>query len=62
MHDVLVCVYLDAVDTSDVIFDATPPPGGQHISLASKIPATFPPSTCETPLQLFQISLIDKLE
>ena len=36
MHDVLVGAYLDAVATSDVIFDATPPPG-QHISLASKI-------------------------
>ena len=36
MHDVLVGVYLDAVATSDVIFDATPPPG-QHIRLASKI-------------------------
>ena len=32
MHDALVGVYLDAVATSDVIFDATPPTG-QHISV-----------------------------
>ena len=39
--DMLVGVYLDAVATSDVIFDATPPPG-QHISLASKISGYLP--------------------
>ena len=42
MHDVLVGVYLDAVATSDVIFDATPPHGGQHIRLASKISGYLP--------------------
>ena len=42
MHDVLVGAYLDAVATSDVIFDATPPYGGQHISLASKISGYLP--------------------
>ena len=42
MHDVLVGVYLDAAATSDVIFDATPPPADQHISLASKISGYLP--------------------